>query len=309
MKTGIPNGVPVFCSISGWTCISCSEVIRWDIGWITGRWTGQCGRIAAVRQGGRCSAQCFFSVFLWQCAVSGQRDGRFYSKFCFPGIGQIWKRGFLPFRRRLNRGIPGFPAPKPSAGRFCMQVSVEFSALLMGALLLLLVPLNWLSAAFFAAVIHEAAHAAVICFCGGRIYGLRIGASGARLDVGPLGVVQELLCAAAGPVGSFLLLILATRFPRLAICGFVQGCFNCLPVLPMDGGRVLRCLLLFLMPERGERVFRFLQKVVILIILPGVAILFFRKIPGILLSFAMILLIRLWVHRKIPCKQPQIGVQ
>ena len=24
---------------------------------------------------------------------------------------------------------------------------------------------------------------------------------------------------------------------------------------------------------------------------------------------AMILLIRLWVHRKIPCKRPQIGVQ
>lgn len=189
------------------------------------------------------------------------------------------------------------------------MLSVEFSALALGALLLLVVPLNWISAALFAAAIHELAHASVVRMLGGRIFGLRIGASGARMDVEPLGPAQEMVCAAAGPLGSFLLLATAQQFPRLAICGLFHGLFNCLPVLPMDGGRVMRCLLLLLLPERGERVFMILQKTVILVLLPGAAVLFFRKMPGILVYFVLFLLIRLWVHRKRPCKRPRIGVQ
>ena len=89
------------------------------------------------------------------------------------------------------------------------MLSVELSALLLGALLLLVVPLNWLSAAIFAAAVHELAHIAMILLCGGRIYGLRIGAAGARLDVEDLGPFREGLSAAAGPLGSFLLLLAA----------------------------------------------------------------------------------------------------
>ena len=122
------------------------------------------------------------------------------------------------------------------------MVSVDFPVYLFGVLLLLLVPLNWLIPALLGAVIHEAAHLGMILLVGGRVYGVRIGIRGAKLQVSTLEPHRELLCAAAGPAGSFLLLLLAPRFPRLAICGFFQGCFNCLPVLPLDGGRVLRCL-------------------------------------------------------------------
>ena len=122
------------------------------------------------------------------------------------------------------------------------MVSVEFSACLLGVLLLFVVPLNWLSAAFFAAAFHEVCHIGMILLCGGRIHGFHIGIRGAKLDVSALDTFRELICAAAGPAGSFLLLVTAAFFPRLAVCGFIQGCFNCLPFVPFDGGRILRCI-------------------------------------------------------------------
>ena len=122
------------------------------------------------------------------------------------------------------------------------MICVEFPVYLFWVLLLFLVPLNWLSAAFFAALVHEMFHIAAIMLCGGKIRGIKIGIHGTVISLDPLNPLQELLCAAAGPTGSFLLLLLAPWFPRLAICGFFQGCFNCLPVLPLDGGRVVRSL-------------------------------------------------------------------
>ena len=129
-------------------------------------------------------------------------------------------------------------------------------ACIAAALLLLLLPLNWLLAAVAAAFVHEMGHLIAISATGAKMGNIRIGARGARMDALLTSPKQELRCAAAGPVASFALLGLAHVFPRLAICASIQGAFNLLPVYPFDGGRILRCLLGRLAPEKADSLAR-----------------------------------------------------
>lgn len=111
------------------------------------------------------------------------------------------------------------------------------------ALLLLTVPLGLLASAALAAGLHELCHVLAVRLLGGRVERFSLTLGGAVLDVSGLSRGREALAALAGPVGSLLLLLYLRRFPVLALCGFVQGCFNLLPVYPLDGGRILACAL------------------------------------------------------------------
>ena len=114
------------------------------------------------------------------------------------------------------------------------------------ALLLLTVPLKLLAAAAVAAGFHELCHIWAVRALGGRVEGAAFTAGGAVLDISGLSSGAEALAAAAGPLGSFLLLLLVRICPALALCAFVQGCFNLLPVYPLDGGRILVCAMEYL---------------------------------------------------------------
>ena len=140
-----------------------------------------------------------------------------------------------------------------------MKVSIDRAACLFAALLLMTLPLNWLFACFFAAAFHEICHAVTIRLVGGRIYGMRFGAFGVAIEIQPLSTARELVCAAAGPAGSLLLISLCHIFPRVAICAAIQGMFNILPLYPLDGGRVLHCILAFLFPGQEDRILRFVE--------------------------------------------------
>ena len=108
-------------------------------------------------------------------------------------------------------------------------VRVDVSACLMGAFLLLTLPLNWLLSALAAAAFHELCHGAAILLLGGRIWGVRIGAGGAVMETEPLSSGKELVCALAGPAGSLLMVLMLRVFPRVAVCALVQAAFNLLP--------------------------------------------------------------------------------
>ena len=55
-------------------------------------------------------------------------------------------------------------------------------ACIAAALLLLLLPLNWLLAATAAAFVHEMGHLIAISATGGKVRGIRIGLRSARMD-------------------------------------------------------------------------------------------------------------------------------
>lgn len=152
-----------------------------------------------------------------------------------------------------------------------MQKRIEFDirpgACIGAAVLLLLLPLRWVLAAALAAAVHELWHYFAIRLCGGRIYRIRIGAGKAVMETEPLQRSREMICAAAGPLGSFSLLLFARFIPVTAICGLIHGLFNLLPIFPMDGGRIMRCILKIAFPRNAEKVIHYTQRGMLVLIL------------------------------------------
>lgn len=133
-------------------------------------------------------------------------------------------------------------------------------ALVLLVALLLMLPLQWVAAMLIAATVHECCHGIAVRALGGKIYCVSVGIGGAVMEVSPMGGKKELVAVLAGPAGSLFLLLFIHTFPRIALCGAVQGMYNLLPMLPLDGGRALSCLFtLVLPPKKAARCVRFIQ--------------------------------------------------
>lgn len=200
---------------------------------------------------------------------------------------------------------------KISAGKFWMKrTSLDGSACLLAAILLLTLPLPWLLAAVIAAIFHELCHILALFFTGTRPLGLRIGISGAEIATPPLSTKSELLCAAAGPLGSLMLLLLIRYFPRIALCAAVQGLFNLLPVYPLDGGRILHAASKLLLPSKfAERFSLAVEKAVLLgFLLFSLYLSFCLQLGFLPMMFAAVMTTKALL-RKIPCKEAKLGVQ
>lgn len=145
-----------------------------------------------------------------------------------------------------------------------MWVQTDGGFLILLALMLLLLPLQWVLAAVLAGCFHEGCHYLAIRLLGGRVYGLRLGSGGAKMEVEYLPPAKELIAALAGPIGSALLVVLVKWMPRLAICGFAHCVFNLLPLFPLDGGRALHGLFGLCSPKgRGEQAFSAFQQMLL----------------------------------------------
>ena len=145
-----------------------------------------------------------------------------------------------------------------------LKIRISTGAILMLAALLLVLPLQWVVAMILAAGIHELSHFLAILITGGKIRKIHIGGRGVIMETQSMPAIKEIICALAGPIGSFLLFALAPRFPRTAICGIVHGLYNLLPLFPMDGGRVLLCALFsFFRPMTARKIFIGIQYAVI----------------------------------------------
>lgn len=177
------------------------------------------------------------------------------------------------------------------------------------AMILLTLPLPWILSALLAAVVHELFHVAAVWLLRGRIRRVSVGIGGARMETELEGAFARILAALAGPLGSFLLLLLCRYMPKVAVCGCVQGLFNLLPIWPLDGGRAWRIFLEGVFPGAGERLFFLTEKAVVMMIL---ALLCLGAAAGFLDFWvipAAVMTVFGRLGRKIPCKQQRIGVQ
>ena len=165
---------------------------------------------------------------------------------------------------------------------------------ILWALLLLLLPPGLICAALAAAAVHELGHWLAVRAVGSRVAGITVGAGGMVMETLPLTAPQEILCALAGPAGSFLLLPLYRVLPLLSLCGLVQGCFNLLPLYPLDGGRALACIL----PPGWMQAVEMTALLALLVLAAGLG-----------MGWGPVLAWGLLAVRKIPCKDHRFGVE
>lgn len=128
-----------------------------------------------------------------------------------------------------------------------MKMSIECKVLgsfwIYIALMVFLLPLPWLVALIIASICHELGHIFALRLMHKSVNSVILGPSGALILTEHLTQRQEVCAAFAGPAAGILLALTFFGFPRFAICALIQSLFNLIPVYPLDGGRIVRCLI------------------------------------------------------------------
>lgn len=122
------------------------------------------------------------------------------------------------------------------------RISFDYGFCFLAAILLLMLPLRWVTAYFLAAFCHEMGHYLAVRLVGGKVSCLEFSLRGAKMYASALPPVRWLICLLAGPAASFSMLLFTRIYPQLALCGLVQGVYNLLPIGKLDGGRALDCI-------------------------------------------------------------------
>lgn len=129
-----------------------------------------------------------------------------------------------------------------------IQWNISAGALLIFALAYFFDENGLVAAAVPAAAIHELGHVAALTAFHCRVTRIGIGAFGLEMDyAGVLGERELIITAAAGPVSGALYAVAAANLPQpyFRLSGAVSLClsaFNLLPILPLDGGRIVAAL-------------------------------------------------------------------
>lgn len=133
------------------------------------------------------------------------------------------------------------------------------------ALLLLILPIRWVISAATAAMIHEAYHILALWLLKEKIRSVRFSFCACVIETYPMEDWKKFCSILAGPAGSFSLLLLRQCVPMIAVCGFFHGFYNLLPILPLDGGRLLQLLLYRFCPEKADRILSVMGIIVVML--------------------------------------------
>lgn len=190
------------------------------------------------------------------------------------------------------------------------QLTIKPGFYISTATFLLLLPFKWVGAWLVAAAFHELCHYTALKICRISVFSVTIGFSGTVIETGTMSRTTETVCALAGPIGGFLLLLLSRWFPRVAICAFVQSAYNLLPVYPLDGGRALQCFLLHIFDEKKALLIcRFNEYLLFAVLLTLAVFATFKLELGPIPIIFVVLLFLKNRQIKFPCKQRKQIVQ
>ena len=188
--------------------------------------------------------------------------------------------------------------------RNCIVIHTQVYLLL--PVFILLLPDKWILSWVAAALIHEGFHLMAIRLFNIKILKIEIGIFGAKIEIETMDRFKELIVALAGPVGALLTLVFSRYIPQISICIITQTAYNLLPVYPLDGGRVLRCLLVAKM-EMNKLVFAEKSVLYTITVCCIIASIFLKL--GILPIVLGLSLLMKYKNANIPCKQYSERVQ
>lgn len=124
-----------------------------------------------------------------------------------------------------------------------LSIAIHPFCFLWWVIALYLVPLQWLFSWILAAMLHELGHYIALVSCGGTLIRISIRGNGCIMHTSPLSLRREIFCIAAGPLAGIFILLFYRYLPRTCLCAAAQTIYNLLPIYPLDGGRILRCLI------------------------------------------------------------------
>lgn len=189
------------------------------------------------------------------------------------------------------------------------MIQADSTVLFLTALMLLILPLDWVLAAVVAGCFHELCHILMVHAAGGKITGISVRSGGCVIDTDPLGEGKQFLSILAGPLGSLSLLLLCRYFPKISICGLIHGLYNLIPVLPLDGGRLLQLVLNKVCRDDTKTILNTVS--VISCCLMNLLAIWLVIVTDVGIWPVIFTLVWNLKHlpRKIPCKQTETGVQ
>ena len=189
------------------------------------------------------------------------------------------------------------------------MIYIHTKFLLWAALIVLMLPLDWILAATSAALFHELCHILLVYCLNGKILKINVKSHGCILETTRMKEWKQLICILAGPLGSVSLLLLHRTTPKVAICGLIHGLYNLIPILPSDGGYMLQIILNRICQNGTDEIMKYVT-IAIFFAITAYAIWYYLTVSqtGWPLFLAVSWIIKS-LPRKTPCKPSKIKVQ